>query len=166
MKTGEDTIFGSICANSEIWQNRVDHTFDNMVVLNSISLVENDVLIKWTNKVDKSEKPGGPQNFFSALIWKIGCLIRQFGWHCCDIRVVHPNIIISNYLSIFLILGKENWANAWAWSTLEPAILLKVALLHGCFSRFLICINGTKSRKASHIWNLFEMNSQWSSVTS
>ena len=57
MKTGEDTIFGSICANSEIWQNRVDHTFDNMVVLNSISLVENDVLIKWTNKVDKTEKP-------------------------------------------------------------------------------------------------------------
>ena len=57
MKTGQDTIFCSICENSEIWQNWVDHTFDNMVVLNSISLVENDVLIKWTNKVDKTEKP-------------------------------------------------------------------------------------------------------------
>ena len=32
-----------------------------------------------------------------------------------------------------------------------PATLLKVTPLHGCFSRFLICINGTKSRKASHI---------------
>ena len=31
------------------------------------------------------------------------------------------------------------------------ATLLKVALLHGCFSRFLNCTNGTKSRKASHM---------------
>ena len=95
MKTGQDTSFCSICANSEIWQNRVDHTFDNMVVLNSISLVENDVLIKWTNKVDKSEKPGGPQNFFGVLIWQIGCLIRQFGWRCCDVRMVHLYIIVN-----------------------------------------------------------------------
>ena len=29
--------------------------------------------------------------------------------------------------------------------------LLKVTLLHGCFSRFSNCANGTKSRKASHI---------------
>ena len=28
-----------------------------------------------------------------------------------------------------------------------PAILLKVALLHGCFSRFLNCTNVTKLRK-------------------
>ena len=34
---------------------------------------------------------------------------------------------------------------------LQPAFLLKVTLLHGCFSRFLNCTNGTKSRKASHI---------------
>ena len=34
---------------------------------------------------------------------------------------------------------------------LKPATLLKVTLLHGCFSRFLNCTNGTKSRKA-HIW--------------
>ena len=30
-------------------------------------------------------------------------------------------------------------------------LLLKATLLHGCFSRFLDCTNGTKSRKASHI---------------
>ena len=30
--------------------------------------------------------------------------------------------------------------------------LLKVTLLHGCFSRFLNCTNGTKSRKTSHIY--------------
>ena len=28
--------------------------------------------------------------------------------------------------------------------------LLKVTHLHGCFSRFLNCPNGTESRKASH----------------
>ena len=31
---------------------------------------------------------------------------------------------------------------------LKPATLLKVTLLHGCFSRFLNCANGTKSVKA------------------
>ena len=36
----------------------------------------------------------------------------------------------------------------------KPANLLKVALLHGCFSRLLICTNGTKSSNASHskVW--------------
>ena len=29
--------------------------------------------------------------------------------------------------------------------------LLKITLLHGCFSCFLICTNGTKSRNAPHI---------------
>ena len=31
------------------------------------------------------------------------------------------------------------------------ATLLKVTFLHGCFSRFLNCANGTKSRKGSHM---------------
>ena len=30
-------------------------------------------------------------------------------------------------------------------------LVLKVTLLHGCFSRFLNCTNGTKLRKASHM---------------
>ena len=34
--------------------------------------------------------------------------------------------------------------------------LLKVTLLHGCFSRFLNCTNGTKSHNTSHI-NLFSV---------
>ena len=33
----------------------------------------------------------------------------------------------------------------------QPATLLKLTLLHGCFSRFLNCTNGTKSRNASHV---------------
>ena len=37
------------------------------------------------------------------------------------------------------------------------ATLLKVTLIHGCFSRFLNCANGTKSCKMSHtyIYNNF-----------
>ena len=31
-----------------------------------------------------------------------------------------------------------------------PATLLKVTLLHGCFSQILNCTNGTKSHKTSH----------------
>ena len=36
---------------------------------------------------------------------------------------------------------------------LQPATLLKVTLLYGCFSCFLNCTNGAKSRKASHLQN-------------
>ena len=35
--------------------------------------------------------------------------------------------------------------------------LLKLTLLHGCFSRFLNCTNGTKSRNAPHISNLIKL---------
>ena len=35
-------------------------------------------------------------------------------------------------------------------SRLQPATL-KFTLFHGCFSRFLHCTNGTKSRNAPHI---------------
>ena len=34
---------------------------------------------------------------------------------------------------------------------LQPANLPKVTLIHGCFSRFLNCTNGTKWLKVSHI---------------
>ena len=34
---------------------------------------------------------------------------------------------------------------------LQPATLLKLTLLHGCFSHFLSCTNGTKSRNAPHV---------------
>ena len=37
------------------------------------------------------------------------------------------------------------------------ATLLKVRLLHGCFSRFLNCANRTKSHKASHIIHAFRI---------
>ena len=42
------------------------------------------------------------------------------------------------------------WRSVTFIKVAEPAFLIKVTLLHGCFSRFLNCINGTKSRNASH----------------
>ena len=36
-------------------------------------------------------------------------------------------------------------------SRLKPATLLKLTLVHGCFSRFSNCTDGTKSRNAPHI---------------
>ena len=35
-----------------------------------------------------------------------------------------------------------------------PATLPKVTFLHGCFSRFLNCTNGTRWCKTSHIYNI------------
>ena len=35
------------------------------------------------------------------------------------------------------------------YCTMEPENLLKLSLLHGCFSRLLSCTNGIESRKAS-----------------
>ena len=35
----------------------------------------------------------------------------------------------------------------------KPSTLLKLTLLHECFSRFLNCTNGTKSCNASHLCN-------------
>ena len=34
---------------------------------------------------------------------------------------------------------------------LKPSTLLKLTLIHGCFSRFLNCTNGTKSRNAPQL---------------
>ena len=43
---------------------------------------------------------------------------------------------------------------------LKPATLLKLTLLHGCFSRFLICTNNTKSRNASRMFPSYKNHSK------
>ena len=51
----------------------------------------------------------------------------------------------------------------------KSATLLKVTLLHGCFPRFLYCINGNKWRKALYIckfWNIYQYNLlAWNKLT-
>ena len=44
--------------------------------------------------------------------------------------------------------------NLQPWSLLKPATLLKASLLHEYFSRFQNCTDGSKSRKASHIYQI------------
>ena len=44
---------------------------------------------------------------------------------------------------------KKNYDSLRAHLRLQPATLLKLTLLHGCFLRFLNCTNGTKSLNAS-----------------
>ena len=44
---------------------------------------------------------------------------------------------------------------------MQSATLLKVTLLHDCFSRFLNCTNGTKSRNASHTSFVLSINLTW-----
>ena len=58
---------------------------------------------------------------------------------------------------LFKKRGKQPW-----WSVtfskvsgFQPATLLKVKLLHGCFSRFLHSTNGTKSYNASHMLTIY-----------
>ena len=50
--------------------------------------------------------------------------------------------------------GKRTWRSVTfsKIARFQPATLPKVTLLHGCFSRFLNCTNGTKSSKTSHIY--------------
>ena len=49
---------------------------------------------------------------------------------------------------------KKREKNPWrSVNFRKPATLLKLTLLRGCFSRFLNCTTGTKSRNASHISN-------------
>ena len=43
---------------------------------------------------------------------------------------------------------KESWRSV----TVKHTTLQKVKLHHGCFSRFLNCTYGTKSRKVLHSW--------------
>ena len=53
----------------------------------------------------------------------------------------------GNCISIQLLLQKRNDLRKFK---MKSAASLNVTLLHGCFSRFLNCTNGTKFRKASH----------------
>ena len=46
---------------------------------------------------------------------------------------------------------KHPWRNVFSKVAGKPATLLKLTLLHECFSRFLNCKNGTKSRNAPNL---------------
>ena len=59
---------------------------------------------------------------------------------------------ISEWWKAELTLEPPSSLEPGTQRSLKPAILIKVTLLHGCFSRFLNCTNGNNSRKSSHIY--------------
>ena len=72
--------------------------------------------------------------------------------------------IICGALRDFLIFvqfrkrEKHQWRSVnFSWR-LQPATLLKLTLLHGCFSRFSNSTNGTKSSNAPHMMVFFILN--------
>ena len=54
-------------------------------------------------------------------------------------------------LVLFVQFKKREKHPAGLFKYVKSATLLKLTLLHGCFSRFLNCTNSIKSRKAPHI---------------
>ena len=76
---------------------------------------------------------------FGMKIKRVFLLINWGIWDCDALRDLVP-----------VVQFKKREKHPWRSINL-PATLLKVTLLHGCFSRFLNCTNGTKSRNAAHI---------------
>ena len=58
---------------------------------------------------------------------------------------------IGNLKSIIYVVRYAIWYHLYNLKNVKPATLLKLALFHGSFSRFLNCTNGTESRNASHL---------------
>ena len=77
---------------------------------------------------------------FGMRIKRVFVLINWGIWDCDALRDLVP-----------VVQFKKREKHPWRSINL-PATLLKVTLLHGCFSRFLNCTNGTKSRNAPQIY--------------
>ena len=102
-------------------------------------------------------------NFNSIL----GTEIKSYGGaspipssnHLCSMHN-RLSYLLRNLVLFVQILKREK--HSWRSVTLSKP---KVTLLHGCFSRFLNCTNGTKSRKTSH-QNLLSILENWKIVGS
>ena len=71
-------------------------------------------------------------------------------WLSCN----HKSIICDALRNLVLLVQFKKRENTHGVVLLLVKLqaLLKVTLIHECFSRFLNCTNGTKLRKASHIY--------------
>ena len=66
----------------------------------------------------------------------VRCVIWYHMYNLKNVKNTHGGVVLSVKLQALL----------------QVSTLLRVTLLHWCFSRFLNCTNGTKSRKASQIF--------------
>ena len=100
------------------------------------------IIIKVVNKIKgkNTETSNKEEKVFQR--WPVSIIFYKRSDCICDVlRDLVP-------FAQFKKCEKHPWRNESC--RLSPATLLKVALLHGCFSRFLNCADSTKSRKASH----------------
>ena len=77
----------------------------------------------------------------------------RYGFVCVPVALRHglnsKNWLVEHFSNL---RGIENLVSFDSlWFDVYLLLLVKVTLVHGCFSRFLNCTNGTKSRKASQL---------------
>ena len=81
-----------------------------------------------------------------------------------DIWIIHSNIQFGKFWKRKLIPKFYWWLHLYLWCVSrfgKPATSLKVTFLHGCFSRFLNCTNGTKSNTSSQRHLTWHRESPW-----
>ena len=84
----------------------MDHTF-----MKSSNLIGSQALSHDYDVYNKQTwKTGRTTQHFSCLIWQICCLLWSFSTGHCDVRVVHPHIIISivQACQVLLIYHESN----------------------------------------------------------
>ena len=112
-------------------------------------LKKNKIVLKgyWTGKHWKTK------GFLRPSIFTYTTSLRRRGSICGALHDLVPSVQFKNVTNTHgrvLILVK---LQAEQSCRLQPVTLLKLTLLHRCFSHFFNCTNGTKSRNAPHISN-------------
>ena len=97
-------------------------------------------------------------SWFSFSIFVNSFFLLIFSIFFISLKLYHPPI---NYTRSFarlipFIKFKKREKHSWK-SVTFCGRQAKVILFHGCFSGFLNCTNGTKSRKASHIFLILHL---------
>ena len=92
----------------------------------------------------------------TSFPWKFIWFFTSWGrrnWVSCMQGIRHEKCVMLCTIWYHLYNFKKCEKHPWRSVTFSKvAGLLKVTLLHRCFSCFLNCTNGTKSRRASHLF--------------
>ena len=86
--------------------------------------------------------------WLSSSVWPSICLFALQG-------IRNGSTVVMLYAIWYHLYNLGNVENAHGGVRLKPAILLKLSLLHECFSHFLNCTNDIKLPRASQFFFLF-----------